>query len=48
MKKKLKKNIRYDSLLPQFNTKVRRDLLDADYLNELSPEDLKWYAQVSK
>lgn len=26
------------------NPKVRQELIDADYLKQLSPEDLKWYA----
>ncbi len=49
MKKRrnLKKNVRYDSLFPQFNTKVRKELLDCDYLSKLAPEDLKWYAQFT-
>lgn len=44
-RKKLKSNVRLHSLLPAFNTKVRRELLDADYLPSLSKEDLEWYAQ---
>lgn len=44
-KRKLKKNVRIKSLYPQFNTKVRRDLLDADYINKLTPEEKRWYAQ---
>ena len=44
-KRKLKKNVRIKSLYPQFNTKVRRDLLDADYINKLTPDEKRWYAQ---
>ena len=43
--RKLKKKVRLNSLLPQFNTRVRREHLDADYLKNISKEDLEWYAQ---
>lgn len=43
--KKLKANVRLNSVLPQHNTKVRREFLDADYLKDISKEDLLWYAQ---
>lgn len=46
-RKSLKKNVRVESLFPQFNTKVRRELLDADYLDKLNDDDLKWYAQFT-
>ena len=46
-KRSLKKNVRYESLFPQSNTKVRKELLDCDYLDKLSSEDLKWYAQFT-
>lgn len=46
-KTKLKRNVRIKSLYPQHNTKVRKELLDADYLKELDPETLRWYAQFT-
>lgn len=46
-KRRLKKKVRYKSLLPQHNTKVRKELLDADYLHKLDPEALKFYAQFT-
>jgi hypothetical protein len=42
---KLRANVRLNSLLPQHNTRVRRELLDADYLKKLSYEQLRYYAQ---
>lgn len=44
---KLKRNVRFDSLLPSKAPKVRKELLDADYLDKLSPDELKWYAQFT-
>lgn len=46
-KVKLKDKTRFDSLNPSKNPKVRRELLDADYLHKLSPDELKWYAQFT-
>jgi hypothetical protein len=46
-KQKLKRKVRIKSLYPQHNTKVRKELLDADYLKDLDPETLKWYAQFT-
>lgn len=44
-KRKLKRNVRFESLDRSQNPKVRWEHLDADYLNKLSPEELRWYAQ---
>jgi hypothetical protein len=44
-KRRLKKDVRLDSLNPSMNPKVRREHLDADYLKKLPPDILKWYAQ---
>lgn len=44
-RKALKKNVRLKSLNGQSIPRVRRDLLDADYLDKLTPEELRWYAQ---
>lgn len=44
---RLKSNVRFDSLNPTKAPKVRKELLDADYLDKLSPEELKWYAQFT-
>lgn len=44
---KIKDNVRYDSLNPAKATRVRKELLDADYLDKLSPEEYKWYAQFT-
>lgn len=41
----LKKDVRMKSLDPFHQTRTRKELLDADYLKKLKPEDLKWYAQ---
>ena len=46
-KRKIKKNVRIKSLYPQHNTKVRKELLDADYLKDLDPETFRWYAQFT-
>jgi hypothetical protein len=44
---KIKKKVRYDSLNPGKAPRVRKELLDADYLDKLSEEELKWYAQFT-
>ncbi len=44
---KRKRNVRFESLNKAYNTKVRRELLDADYLSKLSKEELSWYAQFT-
>lgn len=44
---KIKDNVRYDSLNPAKAPRVRKELLDADYLDKLSPEEYKWYAQFT-
>ena len=44
---KIKKNVRLKSLNPKYATRVRKDLLDADYLKQLNEEELKWYAQFT-
>jgi hypothetical protein len=43
--KKLKRKVRLNSLLPQHNTRVRREHLDADYLKDIPKDALEWYAQ---
>lgn len=45
--KGLKKNIRTKSLSPANVPRVRRELLDADYLTKLSKEEYLWYAQFT-
>ena len=35
--------IKHPALDPLYNTKLRRETIDADYLNQLSPEELDWY-----
>lgn len=44
-KRKLKKDVRLESLDKSQNPRVRWEHLDADYLKKLSPDELKWYAQ---
>jgi flagellar motor protein MotB len=44
---KIKKNVRLKSLNPGYATRVRKELLDADYLKDLNDEELKWYAQFT-
>lgn len=44
---KLKSKVRMESLDPNKAPRVRKELLDADYLDKLSPEELKWYAQFT-
>lgn len=44
---KLKKNVRLKSLNPAHVPRVRKELLDADYLKQLSKEELLWYAQFT-
>jgi hypothetical protein len=39
--------VRLESLNPANVPRVRRELLDADYLDTLSPEDYRWYAQFT-
>jgi hypothetical protein len=41
------KKVRYKSLNKAYNTKVRREILDADYLSKLSKKDYRWYAQFT-
>lgn len=41
----LKKDVRMKSLDPFHQTRIRKELLDADYLKDLNPEDLRYYAQ---
>lgn len=47
MKSKRKQKTRLQSLDRNYNTRVRWEALDADYLDKLSPEELKWYAQFT-
>jgi hypothetical protein len=44
---KLKKNVRLKSLNPANVPRVRKEFLDADYLKDLTPEQLRWYAQFT-
>lgn len=44
---KIRKNVRLASLNPGNAPKVRKELLDADYLNKLTEEELLWYAQFT-
>lgn len=44
---KLKKNVRMKSLEAKNMPKVRAELLDADYLKQLSEDELRWYAQFT-
>lgn len=44
-KRRIKRNVRFESLNKKQNTKVRWEHLDADYLHKLNPEELKFYAQ---
>lgn len=45
-KKVSKRNkVKNVALRPEYAPKVRRELLDADYLQKLSPEELAWYNQ---
>lgn len=44
---KLKKNIRVKSLNPHYQPKVRKELIDFDYINSLSQEDKLWLAQFT-
>lgn len=43
----LKKDIRMKSLDPFHQTRTRKELLDADYLDKLSEVDLRYYAQFT-
>jgi len=43
----IKKNVRLKSVNPKYAPKVRKDLLDADYLDTLDEETFKWYAQFT-
>lgn len=47
IKKAVKRKVRFNSLLKKHNTKVRHELLDADYLKKLSKKELAWYAQFT-
>src|SRR5574343_1722348 len=42
---KLKKNVRVKSLNPHYQPRVRKELIDFDYIKSLSPEDKLWLAQ---
>jgi hypothetical protein len=46
-KRKIKKKVRVKSLYARHNTRVRSELLDYDYLNKLSKDDLLWLAQFT-
>lgn len=42
-RKKTRRNkAKYPALEPEFNLKMRKDLIDYDYLHKLTPEELKW------
>lgn len=47
MKSTRKSKTRLKSLDRNYNTRVRWEALDADYLSKLSAEELKWYAQFT-
>lgn len=44
-KKSKRSETEYPNLDPNLNLKSRRDLIDFDYLDQLSPKDLKWLNQ---
>lgn len=45
-KKKTKRSqIKHPSLEKHYNSRVRQEYIDADYLDQLSPEELDWYAR---
>ncbi len=46
-KKDKRKPTRINSLYKRHNTKVRHELLDADYLKKLDEKTLTWYAQFT-
>ena len=43
--RKIKKDVRLKSLNPRYIPKVRKELLDMDYLSKLSTEEYRWLAQ---
>lgn len=48
MKNKSKKRLPHDSSLkPNYNSKVRQEFLDYDYLNKLSKEEYDWLASFT-
>lgn len=42
---KLKKNVRLKSLNPAYQPRVRKELIDFDYIDQLNDDDKKWLAQ---
>ena len=45
-KKKTKRSqVKHPSLEKHYNSRVRQEYLDADYLDQLSPDELDWYAR---
>lgn len=40
--------IQYASLKPEYNLKTRRDLIDYDYLDKLSPKEKEWLAKFTE
>lgn len=42
---KLKKNVRLKSLNPAYQPRVRKELIDFDYVDKLNSEDKRWLAQ---
>ena len=44
-KKTKRSQVKYPSLEKHYNSRVRQEYIDADYLDQLSPEELDWYAR---
>jgi hypothetical protein len=44
---KLKRNVRMDALNPAKIPRVRKELVEVDYLNQLNADELKWLAQFT-
>ena len=47
-KKPIRSKIKNASLNPNYNSKIRQEYLDYDYLNKLSEDELKWLADFTK
>lgn len=44
---KLKKKVRLKSLNPQYQTRVRKEFVDFDYIDKLDPKTKEWLAQFT-